>query len=85
MARTTMTLKWIAERLKMGAQGPKFRNRLVQKRKNDEKCKRYDPSSEGGGCKFLIIPDPELCALPTFVHIRQMWVQCQICSKLHRI
>lgn len=37
-ARTTMTLKWIAQRLKMGA-WTYVSNCLVQKRKHDEKCK----------------------------------------------
>ena len=36
-ARTTMTLKWIAQRLKMGA-WTHLSNCLVQKRKHDEKC-----------------------------------------------
>ena len=36
-ARTTMTLKWIAQRLKMGA-WTHVSNCLVQKRKNDQKC-----------------------------------------------
>jgi putative transposase len=36
-ARTTMTLKWIAQRLKMGA-WTHVSNCLVQKRKDDEKC-----------------------------------------------
>ena len=36
-AHTTMTLKWIAQRLKMGA-WTHVSNCLVQKRKRDEKC-----------------------------------------------
>ncbi|HWW02128.1 MAG TPA: hypothetical protein VNZ64_20680 [Candidatus Acidoferrum sp.] len=36
-ARTTMTLKWIARRLNMGA-WKHVSNCLVQKRKEDEKC-----------------------------------------------
>jgi hypothetical protein len=37
-SKSTMTLKWIAQRLKMGA-WTHVSNCLVQKRKEDEKCK----------------------------------------------
>jgi hypothetical protein len=37
-ARTTMTLKWIAQRLKMGA-WTHVSNCLVQRRKKNAKCK----------------------------------------------